>query len=74
MTTATTDFVPAELDATNWANLQPLYQALLDRELKCAGCLEQLLLDRSRRVGADPLRRCGGVCDDFCPLVFGALA
>lgn len=45
--TTTTDFVPADLDATQWKNLQPLYQALLDRELRCAGCLEQLLLDRS---------------------------
>lgn len=48
-TTATpaTDFVPADFDATKWENLQPLYQALLDRPLKCEGCLEQLLLDRS---------------------------
>jgi len=44
---ATSAFVPADLDATTWANLQPLYQSLLDRELKCAGCLEGLLLDRS---------------------------
>ncbi|UCD74250.1 MAG: M3 family oligoendopeptidase [Phycisphaerales bacterium] len=42
-----TDFVPADLDAARWKNLQPLYQALLDRELACAGCLEALLLDRS---------------------------
>ncbi|MHC4209555.1 MAG: M3 family oligoendopeptidase [Planctomycetota bacterium] len=41
------DFVPADLDAGRWENLQPLYRALVDRELKCAGCLEQLLLDRS---------------------------
>jgi len=48
MTTLTTsDFVPTELDASNWTNLQPLYQALLDRELKCSGCLESLILDRS---------------------------
>ena len=45
--TTTLDFVPADLDAAQWANLEPLYQALFDRELKCAGCLEQLLLDRS---------------------------
>src|SRR5690606_2861244 len=45
--TPATDFLPADLDATKWANLQPLYQALLDRPLKCEGCLEQLLLDRS---------------------------
>ena len=47
MTTLITDFVPAEIDATTWDNLQPYYQQLLDRELKCAGCLEQLILDRS---------------------------
>ena len=41
------DFVPADLEATQWSNLQPLYQSLLDRELKCSGCLEELLLDRS---------------------------
>jgi oligoendopeptidase F len=44
---ASTDFVPADLDAANWENLQPLYQALVDRPLKCPNCLEQLLLDRS---------------------------
>lgn len=48
MTTLTTSkFVPVELDASKWENLQPLYQALIDRELKCSGCLEALLLDRS---------------------------
>jgi oligoendopeptidase F len=40
-------FVPARLDAARWENLEPLYRALLDRPLKCAGCLQQLLLDRS---------------------------
>jgi oligoendopeptidase F len=47
MTTTATDFVPADLDATRWPNLRPLYESLLARELKCSGCLEQLLLDRS---------------------------
>ncbi|MDP6541321.1 MAG: M3 family oligoendopeptidase [Phycisphaerales bacterium] len=42
-----TDFVPADIDATSWDNLQPYYQQLLDREIKCSGCLEQFLLDRS---------------------------
>lgn len=46
-TTATTDFVPEELDASSWKNLQPLYRQLLVREMKCSNCLEQLLLDRS---------------------------
>jgi oligoendopeptidase F len=41
------DFVPTDLDAGRWENIQPLYHSLLDRELKCSGCLEQLLLDRS---------------------------
>jgi oligoendopeptidase F len=43
----TTEFVPQDLDATRWSNLEPLYEALLDRELACENCLEQLLLDRS---------------------------
>lgn len=33
--------------ATDWSNLQPLYQELVDRPLRCEGCLKQLLLDRS---------------------------
>lgn len=45
--TSTESFVTAELDATQWANLEPLYRALIERELKCKGCLEQMLLDRS---------------------------
>lgn len=45
--TIATDFVPKDLDATRWENLQPLYQSLIDRPLKCSGCLERLLLDRS---------------------------
>jgi oligoendopeptidase F len=40
-------FVPPDLEATRWENLQPLYGALLDRPLRCEGCLERLLLDRS---------------------------
>ena len=42
-----TDFVPADIDASTWENLQPYYQQLLDREFKCSGCLEQFLLDLS---------------------------
>jgi len=42
-----TNFVPDHLDATHWNDLQPLYQALIDRPLKCEGCLQGLLLDRS---------------------------
>jgi len=40
-------FIPATLDATQWSQLQPLYAALLERRLKCANCLENLILDRS---------------------------
>ncbi len=40
-------YAPPTLDATRWANLEPLYRGLIDRPLKCAGCLEQLILDRS---------------------------
>ena len=42
-----TEFVPEDIDATTWENLQPYYQRLLDREFKCSGCIEQFLLDRS---------------------------
>ena len=44
--TATT-FIPSDLDATQWSQLEPLYAALLERELACEKCLEQLILDRS---------------------------
>lgn len=40
-------FVPASLDATRWEALEPLYRQLLARPMKCAHCLENLLLDRS---------------------------
>jgi len=42
-----TDFVPADIDATTWENLQPFYQQLLERNFKCVGCVKQFLLDRS---------------------------
>ena len=41
------DFVPVELDASDWSQLEPLYTALIERKLNCAGCLGQLLIDRS---------------------------
>ncbi|MFO0827203.1 MAG: M3 family oligoendopeptidase [Phycisphaerales bacterium] len=41
------EFVPARLDATRWSSLEPLYQDLVQRPLRCEGCLETLLLDRS---------------------------
>lgn len=35
------------LDATKWPELEPLYRELLERPLRCTGCIEQLILDRS---------------------------
>ena len=40
-------FIPADLDATQWPQLEPLYRKLLDRTMKCGNCLEKLILDRS---------------------------
>jgi oligoendopeptidase F len=45
--TASFRFIPADLDGTQWSQLEPLYRKLLDRTLKCANCLEKLILDRS---------------------------
>ncbi|MCC6322222.1 MAG: M3 family oligoendopeptidase [Phycisphaerales bacterium] len=45
--TRASDLVPADLDATSWAALEPLYRELLGRELRCGNCLEHLILDRS---------------------------
>lgn len=42
-----TNFVPEDIDGADWSQVGPLYQALLDRKLKCKGCLEGLFLDRS---------------------------
>ena len=47
MSCTTSDFVPVDLDATKWDNLEPLYRALVDRVLKCPTCLKNLILDRS---------------------------
>jgi oligoendopeptidase F len=41
------DYVPANLDATDWPSLEPLYRGLVDRPLKCVNCLRRLILDRS---------------------------
>jgi oligoendopeptidase F len=40
-------FVPENLDAADWSQLDPLYTRLLERELKCQNCLANLILDRS---------------------------
>ncbi len=43
----TTNFVPKVLDATKWENIEPLMNALLEREVSSKEELEQWLLDRS---------------------------
>ncbi len=47
MPTLDTTFVPAEIDATEWANLEPLFQALLERPVASAAEFEAWLGDRS---------------------------
>ena len=44
---ADTGFVPVDLDATDWASVQPLADALLGRELENAEAFRGWLLDRS---------------------------
>ncbi|MFT3684848.1 MAG: M3 family oligoendopeptidase [Phycisphaerales bacterium] len=41
------DYVPQNLDATQWAALEPLYKGLIDRSIADAKSLQQLILDRS---------------------------
>lgn len=52
MRTPVTDFVPAALDCTRWENLEPLFNALMTRPLRCEQCLEKLLVDRSELSAA----------------------
>jgi oligoendopeptidase F len=53
MTSAqTTDFVPAVLDATKWENIEPLMNALLERQVSSKEELEQWILDRSELEAA----------------------
>jgi oligoendopeptidase F len=48
MTTNSIDvFVPPDLDATRWENLEPLYAALVERPIGGPADLERLVLDRS---------------------------
>ena len=41
------EYVPDDLDATNWESLEPLVIELQDRKLSCSGCLENLIGDSS---------------------------
>jgi oligoendopeptidase F len=45
--TTPTDFVPATIDAANWAGVEPLVGALLDRAVDSPGALVAWLRDRS---------------------------
>ena len=47
--TATSEhaFVPHDIDASDWSQLKPLYEVLIERVLASTRDLEQLLLDRS---------------------------
>ena len=42
-----TNFIPDDLDATKWNNLEPYVSSLLERELNCTSCLESLIRDSS---------------------------
>jgi oligoendopeptidase F len=46
-TTTSDGFVPAGFDGTEWAGIEPLMMALLDRPVRTAADLERWLLDRS---------------------------
>ena len=50
--TDTSDFVPAEIDATRWEELEPLLSALLDRPVGSPKAFETWLLDRSELEAA----------------------
>lgn len=41
------EIVPEGLDASVWANLEPLYAELLTRDIHCVRCLDRLIMDRS---------------------------
>ena len=40
-------FIPDDLDATKWENLEPYVSGLLERDLNCTSCLESLIRDSS---------------------------
>lgn len=52
MTTATTDFLPAHLDATAWERIEPFWRALMDRAVGSPDELERWLVDRSELEAA----------------------
>jgi oligoendopeptidase F len=64
---ATSDFVPADLDASAWSNVEPLFNELKDRAVGSAGDFETWLLDRSELNAAlseaGATRYIGMTCD-----------
>lgn len=52
MPTISTTFVPAQLDATRFEALEPLFRGLLERPIKSGAELEAWLLDRSELAAA----------------------
>lgn len=40
-------FISSDFDATQWGNIKPYANELLDRELSCSGCLETMIKDAS---------------------------
>ncbi len=40
-------FVPDDFDASEWSNIEPYVDELLNRTLSCSGCLETLISDAS---------------------------
>ena len=40
-------FVPDDFDASKWSNIEPYVDELLNRDLSCSGCLENLIGDTS---------------------------
>jgi oligoendopeptidase F len=47
LTTATVEFVPQNLDATRWENIEPLVNALRDRPVSSPAEFQRWLTDRS---------------------------
>lgn len=64
---AASDFVPADLDASRWANVEPLFAELKGRTVGSAGEFERWLLDRSELDAAmseaGATRYIGMTCD-----------
>ncbi|HRQ71877.1 MAG TPA: M3 family oligoendopeptidase [Phycisphaerales bacterium] len=51
-TAVRTDFVPADLDATRWENVEPYFRALRDRPVESASDLDRWLIDRGELEAA----------------------